>query len=225
MTGGSSGLGLALAILLTQKGADVSIVARNEERLASALVRLEVRACVPYEFVYLLNTVFCAKQAARKTPNQLLRSYSFDLYDPANAAEALRVACEPHGGRSPDAAFLCAGKSTPGFFVEQSVDTLRQGMDDGYWVQAWSAMVSSPYNLHALCRSLVTKAATNHMVNTQAKGKIILVSSMLGLLSIVGYASYSPAKWALRGMLFVSSKQYYETHAYTIGRVGRDPAF
>ena len=43
MTGGSAGLGLALAILLTKRGADVSIVARNEERLQKALDEMEVR--------------------------------------------------------------------------------------------------------------------------------------------------------------------------------------
>lgn len=42
MTGGSAGLGLALAVLLTKKGADVSIVARNEERLKGALEEMEV---------------------------------------------------------------------------------------------------------------------------------------------------------------------------------------
>jgi short-subunit dehydrogenase len=42
ITGGSSGLGLALAIILTKKGADVSIVARNEEKLRKALEQLEV---------------------------------------------------------------------------------------------------------------------------------------------------------------------------------------
>ena len=42
VTGGSSGLGLALAILLTKRGADVSIVARNEENLRKALAQLEV---------------------------------------------------------------------------------------------------------------------------------------------------------------------------------------
>jgi 3-dehydrosphinganine reductase len=42
VTGGSSGLGLALAIILTKKGADVSIVARNEENLRKALELLEV---------------------------------------------------------------------------------------------------------------------------------------------------------------------------------------
>jgi 5,10-methylene-tetrahydrofolate dehydrogenase/methenyl tetrahydrofolate cyclohydrolase len=43
ITGGSSGLGRALAILLTKKGADVTIVARDEERLAKALADIEVR--------------------------------------------------------------------------------------------------------------------------------------------------------------------------------------
>ena len=43
VTGGSSGLGLAIAVALTKKGADVSIVARNEERLAKALAEMEVR--------------------------------------------------------------------------------------------------------------------------------------------------------------------------------------
>ena len=43
VTGGSAGLGLALAVLLTKRGADVSIVARNEERLQKALDQLEVR--------------------------------------------------------------------------------------------------------------------------------------------------------------------------------------
>lgn len=42
ITGGSSGLGLSLAVLLVRKGANVSIVARNEERLKKALETLEV---------------------------------------------------------------------------------------------------------------------------------------------------------------------------------------
>jgi 3-dehydrosphinganine reductase len=57
------------------------------------------------------------------------------------AAEALEAACVPHGGQTPDAVFLCAGKSTPGFFIEQTVESMRKGMDDTYWLAAWSAMV------------------------------------------------------------------------------------
>ena len=46
MTGGSAGLGLALAIQLTQRGADISIVARNKERLQKAMEQIEVHIIV-----------------------------------------------------------------------------------------------------------------------------------------------------------------------------------
>jgi hypothetical protein len=43
VTGGSTGLGLALSVLLAQQGADVSIVARNENNLKAAIEKLTVR--------------------------------------------------------------------------------------------------------------------------------------------------------------------------------------
>lgn len=133
-------MGLALAILLTRKGADVSIVARNEERLQAALEEVEVRPCVPFQLSPVNS--FVLLQKARQTPNQVLRAYSFSLSDAVSSAAALEAACQSHGGRNPDAVFLCAGCSTPGFFIEQDEASLRQGMDGGYWVQAWSALVS-----------------------------------------------------------------------------------
>lgn len=39
------------------------------------------------------------------------------------------------------------------------------------------------------------------MVANRIQGKIILVSSMLGLLSFVGWSAYAPAKYAIRGKL------------------------
>jgi hypothetical protein len=42
ITGGSSGLGLSLAHILVQKGANISIVARNQKKLDEALESLEV---------------------------------------------------------------------------------------------------------------------------------------------------------------------------------------
>ena len=42
ITGGSTGLGLELAVLLTKLGANVSIVARDKGRLEKALQQLEV---------------------------------------------------------------------------------------------------------------------------------------------------------------------------------------
>jgi NAD(P)-dependent dehydrogenase (short-subunit alcohol dehydrogenase family) len=46
VTGGSAGLGLALALILARKGAHVTIVARGEQRLKDALEKLEVHPIV-----------------------------------------------------------------------------------------------------------------------------------------------------------------------------------
>lgn len=68
--------------------------------------------------------------------------YSFSLNDASSSAAAFEAACNGNGGKCPDAVFLCAGASRPGFFIEEDEATLKLGMDNGYWVQAWSALVS-----------------------------------------------------------------------------------
>ncbi|PFH52781.1 hypothetical protein AMATHDRAFT_188909 [Amanita thiersii Skay4041] len=162
VTGGSAGLGLSLAIALTKKGAHISIVARNKERLQNALQELE---------------------NARQTPDQVLKAYSYSLTESASSIAAIQAACDDHGGKCPDAFFLCAGTARPGFFLEQTEESLKRGMDDAYWVQALSAL-----------------AAAKCMIKNRASGKIVFVSSVLGYMSMVGYSSYSPPKHALRGL-------------------------
>jgi 3-dehydrosphinganine reductase len=122
ITGGSTGLGLALAVLLTKKGAHVSIVARDKGKLEKAIEELE---------------------GVRKNPTQLLKSYSFSLDSAAESAAALKAACDIHGGTAPDAVFACAGSSKPMYFVEMDEQDLTQGMTAGYWVQAWTAFAAA----------------------------------------------------------------------------------
>jgi len=162
VTGGSAGLGLALALMLAKDGAHISIVARRQEKLDDAMARIE---------------------KARQSPSQIFQSFSFSLASSEQSKKALEAVCQAHGGQAPDAVFLCAGASTPKFFVEMSEDDLTDGMSDGYWVQAWSAW-----------------AATKMMTRQSRKGKIVFVSSTLGYMTLIGYASYSPAKHALRGL-------------------------
>ncbi|KAG8845456.1 3-dehydrosphinganine reductase [Tulasnella sp. 330] len=163
VTGGSSGLGLEVAINLTKKGAHVSIVARNKEVLAAALKTLE---------------------SYRVTPEQRLASYSFPLNTAAGSSGALHAACEPFGGRVPDAAFLCAGSSKPDWFVNMTEADLLNGMEQGYWVQAFTA--------HAIVKLTAEQEFKG--------GKIAFVGSTVSYMSFAGFASYAPAKHALRGL-------------------------
>jgi len=161
--GGSLGLGLALAEILTQKGAHVSIVARNKENLDKALAKL---------------------QQLRVSPSQKLSAFSHSLDTASGSTQALQDVCRPFGGQCPDAVFTCAGNARPKFFVEMSEQELVDGMTGGYWVQAWTAW-----------------AAAKQMARENKKGgKIVLVSSTLGYMSFVGWASYAPAKHALLGL-------------------------
>ncbi|KAJ6608511.1 oxidoreductase [Mycena sp. CBHHK59/15] len=162
VTGGSTGLGLALAHILTKAGANVSIVARNQERLDKALAELE---------------------GVRKYPQQRLNAHSFSLYTAAESAAALNKVCEPYDGNAPDAVFTCAGTSRPKYFVDMTEEDMRRGMDDAYWVQAWTIF-----------------AASKLLVKQQRKGKLVLVSSIVGYMSFIGWASYAPGKHALRGL-------------------------
>ncbi|KIO27102.1 hypothetical protein M407DRAFT_243453 [Tulasnella calospora MUT 4182] len=163
VTGGSSGLGLAVAIELVKRGANVSIVARTEKTLQDALKTLETH---------------------RVSPEQKLAYYSHSLNTVTGAKEALEAACAPFNGQVPDAAFLVAGASAPKFFVEMDEADLRKGMDDGYWIQAFTAF------------QLVKMTASQQFRG----GKIVFVGSTLSYMSFVGWGSYSPAKHALRGL-------------------------
>ncbi|KAF8801142.1 NAD(P)-binding protein, partial [Phlegmacium glaucopus] len=164
LTWKDTSLGLSLAQILTQHGAHVSIVARNQEKLDKALSQLE---------------------QLRISQSQILRVYSHSLDTASASTLAPEDVCRPFGGQCPDAVFACAGSSKPMFFVEMDEQDLTNGVIDGHWVQAWTA-----------------QAAAKQMARENKQdGKIVLVSSTLGYMSFLGWASYSPAKHTLRGLV------------------------
>ena len=72
----------------------------------------------------------------------MFKTYSFALNSETASAAAIAAAGVPFGGRCPDAVFLCAGASRPGFFVEQTESSLRAGMEATFYAQAFTALVS-----------------------------------------------------------------------------------
>jgi len=51
------------------------------------------------------------------------------------------------------------------------------------------------------------------MIANKIRGKVVLVSSLVGFFSFAGYSAYSPAKYALRGKTYVPNR---------LGSIGRE---
>jgi len=114
----------------------------------------------------------------------LLLNFAFSLASLEGSQQALEEAAAQHDGRAPDAIFTCAGLCTPGYFLEMGERDLQDGMTNSFWVQAYPA-----------------NAGAKMMAKQGVKGKICFVSSTLGYMGLLGYASYSPGKHALMGLV------------------------
>lgn len=71
----------------------------------------------------------------------MLQALSFSVDTEDESAAVLKAAAKLHGGRCPDALFLCAGASRAGFFLEQTEETLQNGMQVTYGAQVYTALV------------------------------------------------------------------------------------
>ncbi|EJU06024.1 oxidoreductase [Dacryopinax primogenitus] len=130
-----------------------------------------------------LDVALKKMEAARVSPSQKLAAYSHDISTAAGAQAALEAVCTPFAGQAPDAVFLCAGNARPLYFVEAKEEDFKSQIGTLYFTALWSAW-----------------AVAKLMVCQKVKGKIVFVSSTLGLMSFVGYAPYAPMKFAIRGL-------------------------
>ncbi|MCB9644134.1 MAG: SDR family oxidoreductase [Myxococcales bacterium] len=158
VTGGSSGIGKALASQLTKLGCDVVIVARRASLLEETLAELET---------------------LRQRPEQKLLMRALDISD-REAVEAGVTELLATLGKI-DYLFNNAGVAYCHYFEETSPDVFEKMMNINYFGTVWMTRAVLP------------------VMRTQGAGHIVNVTSILGVMSIVGYTAYAASKYALHG--------------------------
>lgn len=110
ITGGSSGIGLATAVLLAKQGANVWLIARHADLLAEALKKLE---------------------AVRQSPQQKFGVTSADVCDIEQVNRAILQVKEAIG--VPDLLVNSAGVAQGGYFQETGMDLFHWMMDVDFY--------------------------------------------------------------------------------------------
>jgi len=158
ITGGSSGIGRAVAHQLAARGARVSLIARRQQLLDEAAAELTA----------------AGHQVA---------TAAADVADRDAVTEAAAVLTAASGPC--DVLVTSAGMVEPGYFSSLDDEVFRQTIDVDYFGTLWP--------VRAVVPSMVERRT----------GSIVGVSSGAGLVGVFGYAAYSPAKFAVRGLLEV----------------------
>jgi 3-dehydrosphinganine reductase len=119
-------------------------------------------------------------EAEGKGKNGKVLQYSVDVSDYNAVESAIKAAAEEHKGKI-DSLICSAGVARPGRFLELPVDQFDSQMRTNYLGTVYATRATVPF-----------------MVKRK-QGRIILISSMAGLVGIFGYTAYTPTKFALRG--------------------------
>lgn len=164
-------MGRSAAVQLASKGAHLILVSRNVGRLEEALADV--------------------KAAAASPSTQRFTYISADVSEPDYAAAVIAEAIAWNGGRSPDVVWCVAGMSTPLLWTDDdAMSAARRNMDVNYF---GSAEMS-----RAILREWL---APENSTGPRSEPKhLVFTASVLALFPIVGYAPYTPSKFALRGL-------------------------
>ncbi|KAL4816423.1 3-ketodihydrosphingosine reductase tsc10 [Aspergillus spinulosporus] len=192
ITGGSEGMGKAVACQLAQKGANIVIVARTLQKLEEAIEAI--------------------KGSAMNVSKQRFHYISADLTKSEECERIMNEVTEWNDGMPPDIVWCCAGYCTPGYFVETSIQTLKDQMDTVYWTAANTA--------HAILRKWLVPINPSHQ-RPLPRRHLIFTCSTLAFIPIAGYAPYSPAKAAMRAL---SDTLCQEIEVYNGSRASRGRA-
>ncbi|KAI0470516.1 NAD(P)-binding protein [Xylariaceae sp. FL0804] len=184
ITGASRGLGRSAARQLAEKGANVMIVARNEDVLREGLAHVS--------------------KGARSPETQRFHSTTADV---TTVTECNRVVAECrrwNDGSPPDIVWCCSGSAHPTLFVDTPPEQLQIMMDSNYF--------SSAYMAHAVLQMWLcpgpgagkadakTDAPSAHAAKPPLARHLIFTGSFVSFYSFTGFTPYSPSKAAVRAL-------------------------
>ncbi|KAI2473113.1 NAD(P)-binding protein [Annulohypoxylon bovei var. microspora] len=184
ITGGSTGLGLNAGRQLAERGASVTIVARNVGRLEEGIRYIS--------------------QGARSPETQRFHYISADV---TTAPECARVVAETiswNGGFPPDIVWCCSGSAYPTLLIDTPVEQFQAMMDSNYF--------SCAYMAHAVLNSWLRPVAdTNDAAKEKAQAKrakptplparhLVFTGSFVSFYSFAGFTPYCPSKAAVRAL-------------------------
>jgi 3-dehydrosphinganine reductase len=158
VTGGSSGIGKAIACGLAGRGMDVWLVAQRQDLLTSA--RLEV-------------------ETHRQNQTQKIDTVSADVSNLDQVQLAVEKVSEKSG--PPNLLVNSAGVAHPGYVQELDINIFNWMMEVNYF--------GTVYMTKEVLRVMLTKGS----------GYIVNISSMAGIISVIGYTAYGASKFAIKG--------------------------
>jgi len=122
ITGGSTGLGKSLASKFAKMGANITIVARNEQKLEEA--RKDIESVCTF-------------------PNQKVISVSADVTKFADIERAVQIAVKGNGVT--DIVIANAGNSVPGYFLDQTPEALAHEVNLNYLGVVYTVKAALPF--------------------------------------------------------------------------------
>ncbi|CAK9011263.1 3-ketodihydrosphingosine reductase (KDS reductase) (3-dehydrosphinganine reductase) [Durusdinium trenchii] len=112
-----------------------------------------------------------------------IKSVAVDVTDAAQVDVAMHKAVEMQDGEAIFCLVVAAGRAIPGYFLDQDIADFRATMELNYFGALNCAKTVVPL-----------------MAESQTKGQILFISSAAAGASFLGYTSYAPTKFALRGL-------------------------
>ena len=147
---------------------------------AEALARCGANLCLVARDAHVLEEARRAVERARGRSEQFVEAIACDC----TAADALRPLLEGFVARrgAPYLLVNCVGAARPAYARQAVLSDFREHIEANYFSQLTPLLLLLPHLLAA------------------GRGHVVNVSSLLGFMSVVGYAAYSPAKYALAGL-------------------------